>query len=166
MLKHNKGLANHCVPGSKTKQLITILSNKDPEDTVTDVLIHMGTNDLPHTTPQTLANDLAHTLHLAQQKFPNATIFYSPILPKTNEESLQSCDKINKMMELVCQLNDFMFINTRPLFANRDGVRWDKFSVRDYLHLNRSGVKAIAKHLKYAIVTTRPKAPPPYTPSS
>ena len=61
MLKHiavNKLLPgsdseNLCKPGSKVEDLIEFLQNNEQkDDTVTDVIVHTGSNNLPNNTPK------------------------------------------------------------------------------------------------------------------
>ena len=104
--------------------------------------------------PEALANNIAHTLGAVQRNFPRAKIFFSPIIPKYDDGSIDVCDKVNKLMASVCQANDYVYVDTRPLFVRQREVKWERLSSRDKLHLNGAGVAAIAKHLKYAVVTT------------
>ena len=149
-----------------------------PDDSVSDVIVHIGTNDLPYESPNNfykqhkipeispdaLADKITHVLDVTQKQFPNAKIFYSPIIPKYDNGSIVLCDNINKTMAAVCQGNNYGYIDTRPLFVKHKEVKWEKLSSRDMLHLNGAGIDAIAKHLKYAVVSTARQFPPQYTP--
>ena len=47
----------------------------------------------------------------------------------------------------------------------KDGkIRFERLSLRDKLHLNRSGILAMGKHMKYAIHAVEERSPPPYSP--
>ena len=67
------------------------------------------------------------------------------------------------IMKKVCEEHGYIYVNTRPLFINNIGIRFDRLA-RDKLHLNKSGVIAIAKHLKFAVLNRVPLSPPPYSP--
>ena len=132
-------------------------------DMTTDVIYHAGTNNLPRESCQSLANKISRSLHTLQRKYDKAQIYYSPVIPKYNNENIKICDDVNNVMKKVCEKHGYIYVNTRPLFINNIGIRFDRLA-RDKLHFNKSGVIAIAKHLKFAVLNKVPPSPPPYSP--
>ena len=104
---------------------------------------------------------------MAQQAFRNATVHYSSIIPKKVDKSIRTCDKINGMIRQLCEFkgNKFNYIDTRGLFVKNGGIRYERLSQRDKLHLNREGIMVMGKHLKYSIHAVQEAPPPPYSPS-
>ena len=178
MLKHidteklspNLRSENRIDPGSRVEHLIDYLRRlKDfpgPEDeNVTDVIIHSGTNDLPEADSRALADQIGNALNLARKVYTNAVVHYSPIIPKYDNRNISQCDEINEIVERFCGFegNNFNYLHTRGIFVKGGSIRWERLSKRDKLHLNRSGIVAMGKHLKYAIHTREGQQPPPYS---
>ena len=77
-------------------------------------------------------------------------------------------------MRKYCNNNGMNFLETRSLIINRDGLKFNRLSRYDLIHLNREGIVAFGKHLKYYLNTKTVAEqgnyydlpPPPYTPSS
>ena len=133
---------------------------------MTDVIVHCGSNNLPETKSADLVNSIGEALHTAQQAFPNATVYYSPIIPKKVTESVRVCDKVNGWVKKLCAFSNYNFIQTRGLFVRNGDIRWDRLSNKDRIHLNRSGVAAMGRHLKYMLHSREEGCPPPpYSPS-
>ena len=130
------------------------MSGGDPQNAgVTDVVIHTGTNNLTTSHKRILINRIGEALHTARKIFPNATVHYSPIIPKKKDDNIKDCDEINETIRKLCGFgdNNFCFIDTRGLFVRDGRIRWDRLSHHDRLHLNRKGIVAMGKHLKYTI---------------
>ena len=87
---------------------------------MTDAIVHSGSNNLPEMKSRDLVNSIAEAPHTAQQAFPNATVHYSPIIPKKVTESVRQCDNVNGWVRKSCTFNDYNFIQTWGLFV-RDG---------------------------------------------
>ena len=118
---------NRCVLGAsieETTYSIMKIRGKPDNDNVTDVLIHCGTNNLPRADSEQAANDIGRTLHIAQQVFKNATIHFSPIIPKKVNKSISQCDKINGLVRTICGSNSYNFIDTRGLFVKNRNIRF------------------------------------------
>ena len=78
-----------CKPGATIEKLIEQLSSTRKkgnvhDDYVTDVLVNVGPNNLPHNIPITLTNKLVKVLHMAKQMHVNAQVYFSPFIPKHN----------------------------------------------------------------------------------
>ena len=159
---------NLCKRGATIENLIADLQKGETDDSVSDVLIHIGSNNLPTGNATSVMNSIGKTLHLAQKKYTNAQIHYSPIIPKYDNSNIPVCDKINNAIEKLCKSNHYSFIKTRSLFVNHKGIKFERLSRYDSLHLNRKGIVAIGKHLKYYMNSRNDlivRAPPPYSPS-
>ena len=112
-----------------------------------------------------IANNICKSIQTAQETYQNATIHYSPIIPKYDNKNIKRSDTINNIVKTFCKFkgNSFNYIDTRPLFVKNDTIRFDRLA-KDKLHLNRTGIFAMAKHLKYAIHAVEKTPPPPYSP--
>ena len=168
-LSPNTQSENRCDPGSRIDSLIErLISARGEKENckVTDVIIHSGTNNIPGISSGKLINKIGEALHVAQQTYTNAIIHFSPIIPKKDEANLKICDEINGTIEKLCGFkgNNYNFLHTRGLFVRSGKVNWDRLSRHDKLHLSRSGVVAMGKHIKYAIHRVEGSHPPPYSP--
>lgn len=162
--KHSKNL---CKPGAVVEDIENQIKGHETGEKITDVIVHIGTNDLGITNKTCLINDIARTIHTAQKSFPNAIIYYSPIIPKKQNNYINTCDEINRSVKFFCEQNGFIYIDTRNLFVDNNGIRFDRLSRYDRIHLNRNGIVALGKHLKF-IINSKYKIlkPPPYSPPS
>ena len=95
-------------------------------------------------------------------------MYYSSIIPKYNNRSIEICDYINMAIKRYCYRIKVHFIDTRNLFVNKEtGLRCQRLSIHDKLHLNRDGVMDIGKHINFFVNTEYIKIvdmPPPYYP--
>ena len=148
LLPSSKNSINLTKPGATVEKLISQLEGSDSDETVTDVIIHTGSNNLPRDDLVTLSNKISKAIHLAQKTYKNAQVFYSPIIPKHNNY-IRVCDDVNKAVSNYCLANGVTYINTRSIFINNRGLRFERLSVHDRLHFNRDGIIAIGKHLKF-----------------
>ena len=123
MLKHldvnklmptSKACINRCIKGSTMDGMIEDLMkpawNSDMEKT--DVVIHTGSNNLPRAVPNEVINKIARALHLAKQKYLNAEVYYSPLIPKYNNDYISTCDHINHAVGMYCKKKDITSYRT------------------------------------------------------
>ena len=93
LLPDCKDSENLCKPGATVEKLMDQLSATRKkvnvnDGYVTDVVVHIGSNNLPRDSPTTLINKLAKVLHMAQQTYVNAKVYFSPIIPKYNNTNI------------------------------------------------------------------------------
>ena len=168
---------NESIRGATAEKLYQYVSQKKHEDNghITDVIIHAGSNNLPKDDVVKLSNILASLLEITRKKYRNVSITFSPLIPKYDNRNIHTCDKINDLMRKYCINNGMIFLETRNLIINRDGLKFNRLSQYDLIHLNREGIVAFGKHLKYYLNTKNVAAqgnyydelpPPPYTPPS
>lgn len=157
-----------CIPGATIERILFEIKNGKFNNETTDVLIHVGSNNIQNTETNAwdIPDKLAHLLSETRKRFPMSNVYFSSIIPKYEQSYVPITDKINNTISLWCESNDVYFINSRPLFVYKNTIRFERLSKRDGLHLNKAGVISLAKHLKYFINTTDQHSisPPPYSP--
>ena len=172
-LSNGTSSRNNCIRGAKIghveKQIKEINDTRD----ISDVILHAGSNHLPKEKEITVINELCSLVTTAQKKFQNSKIHFSSIIPKYSNENINQCNRINNTMKIYCKRSGVNFIDNTNLFVNRHGIKFERLSRFDKLHLNKSGIIAMGKHLKYHIhnpieefSTTYGTLPPPYSPPS
>ena len=138
------------------------------DEAITDVILHLGSNNLNKDHDVVIANKIISGLEAAKNRYTNADIYYSPMLPQINNTSIGRGDTINKIVKHFCSINEIHFIENRTLFINRKaGIRLERLSSYYKIHPNREGNLALGKHLKFFISTEYGKfslPPPPYSP--
>jgi len=146
-----------CIPGAtiETIENEIIKTYKDTNnDAYTDVLVHVGTNNIPHDHPNIVINSLARLMHTVRKIFPLAEMYCSGIIPKYSNAYIIITDKINYALRNWCRVNGCHFVDTRGLFVNsKYRIRFDRLSKNDRLHLNRAGVQALAKYFTFYLNT-------------
>ena len=171
LLPDSKESYNSCIRGAKIEHLEDFVLNQETSNNlnITDIIVHAGSNNLPNDSIMNVVNKLASLLRSTQQKILNAEIYFSPIIPKYDNKNIEICDKINDIMRIICKNYGIGFIQTRNLFVNRNGIKFERLSKYDQLHLNKDGILAMGKHLKYhlhmkSMLKQNSISPPPYSP--
>lgn len=156
-LMHTRKNYKFCLPGATIETIENILINTYKHlnhDIVTDVLVHVGTNNIPQDHFNIVINSVARLLHTVQKLFPQSDIYFSGIIPKYSNAYIGVTDKINYAVRNWCRANGYHFIDTRGLFVNsKHRIRFDRLSKNDRLHLNRAGVQALAKYFTFYLNT-------------
>ena len=163
MLKHidveklfpgSKSSRNECMPGATVEKLNNYVSRKNENDNqhISDVIVHAGSNNLPRDDVLKSVNKLASLLEIMRKKYKNASITFSPIIPKYDNKNIATCDEINNIMRRYCKNNGIEFIETRNLVINKNGIRFERLSRHDLLHLNREGIIMPLKSEKHVAI--------------
>ena len=156
-LMHTRKNDKLCIPGATIETIeneIVKHYKHSNNDMYTDVLVHVGTNNIPHDHPNIVINSLARLMHTVQKSFPRAEMYFSGIIPKYSNAYIIITDKINYALRNWCRVNGYHFVDTRGLFVNsKYRIRFDRLSKNDRLHLNRAGVQALAKYFTFYLNT-------------
>ena len=83
-------------------------------------------------------------------KFPQATIYFSGILPKVAEEYLKPIDYINYKVQFYCLRNPRLNFIKHSIFAKGKVIRFDLLWT-DKIHPNRYGLRQLARDLINAV---------------
>ena len=146
-----------CLPGATIETIENEIVKQykgGNNDAYTDVLVHVGTNNIPHDHPNIVINSLARLMHTVRKIFPLAEMYCSGIIPKYSNAYIIITDKINYALRNWCRVNGCHFVDTRGLFVNsKYRIRFDRLSKNDRLHLNRAGVQALAKYFTFYLNT-------------
>ena len=110
-------------------------------------------------------------VNTTQKIFPAATIHYSSIIPKISNSTIDICKRINSTLKIFCLQNNVSYIENTHLFVNKYGIKFERLSSYDKIHLNRSSVIAMGKHLKFHLFNVKQEpeediSQPPYSPSN
>ena len=168
--------SNECIRGARIENIEnhvkTFAGNKNNKE-ITDIVIHAGSNNLLKESDHSIMNKLCSLIKTTQKTFPTSIIHFSSILPKIHDSSIDLCKKINSTVKKFCTNNNISFIDNTSLFVNRDGIKYERLSRFDRIHLNKSGIIAMGKHLKFHLHNSTKEqsnfcttsSPPPYSPS-
>ena len=107
-----------------------------PEDKPDDVIIQVGCNDLP-----TKATVLEIANHIVEAgtvccELGAKRIMVSSVLPRADFHLQLKRQELNKVLESLCDLNNFVFIHSKTLVLS-------KHICYDGVHLNDSGSKLL-----------------------
>lgn len=126
-------------PGAKVNHMshyvIPTLEELKPDE----VILHVGTNDLRHEEPRTIAEGIVDIANQIIFKSPGTDITISEIITRGDDSSLDSKGKaVNKIVAQFCNQNSWKVLNHTNI---------TKQELYKGLHLNKDGSSAFAKNL-------------------
>ena len=119
---------------------------------VTNVIIHVGTNHLPSYHPSLITTKISKLLLQVTKEFPNASIYFSAILPKFNNLFFEMINHVNsEIFELCSYYHQLRFIQHQDLGANHEMN--NKLFWKDMIHTSNNGLRQLArdfiKHVRF-----------------
>lgn len=119
-----------------------------------NIVLHIGSNNIPHDRPATVASKIIKLVKHVQTKMPKTRIHVSAILPKHGSSFLRGIDMIN------CQLFDssfvhgFNFIAHPNSFARNGHLNPRMFAPTEVrldnpVHLSYAGVAQLERNIKH-----------------
>ena len=136
------------ISGMDKTVLADYLYNTPPNPNITNIIVHVGINDIKRGHVITKST-WKRTIKQLKINFPNATISMSSILPYSeNHPTINKItDETNENLELACEELQVKIINNDHIFftANNDlKTGW----YRDPIHPNKRGTSGLAVHYK------------------
>ena len=171
---NGKYSTNECIRGARIEHIeehVKKFKGRKENSKITDILVHAGSNNLEKESEIIVINRLCSLVNTTQKIFPAATIHYSSIIPKISNSTIDICKRINSTLKIFCLQNNVSYIENTHLFVNKYGIKFERLSRYDKIHLNRSSVIAMGKHLKFHLFNVKLElkediSPPPYSPSN
>ena len=149
-----------CKSGATAVRLIEELPSVI-DASVSQVVIHVGTNNLQNTVAHRFLKDFDRLVRLARDRYPCANILVSSILPRYDNDYLaEAARDINFLLSSFCRRYNFVeFINIYDEFLDDRLFGWDG------LHLTRAGYFLFARLLSQAVTRRLVHVNLPPTPS-
>ena len=108
------------------------------------VILHIGTNDLKHSSSQNISNSITMLGQEIKKELPTTTLVVSEVITRNDHPNLNvKIKELNTKLSQVCSNNKWKFIshnNISTAHLNPHG-----------LHLNRQGTIELANNFKYFI---------------
>ena len=122
------------------------------EASVTNVIIHIGTDYLPRDHPSDTTTKISKQLLPATKEFPNTSIYFSAILPKFNNTFFEMINQVNsEIFELRSYYHQLRFIQHKNFAVNHEMNKelfWE-----DMIHTSNNGLRQLArdfiKHIRF-----------------
>ena len=137
----NTAYTNH-FSGSNSKRLEHFIIPTLHEDRPDVVVIHIGSNDVTFNNKNINIEDIAKRIIDIGKKckeFGVEDVIISSIFIKKNIELSKIIQKINEILQQMCSVNNFHFVN------NDNVTR--KFLWKDGIHLNKDGTYIFASNI-------------------
>ena len=123
------------------KDVLNIIENGTCDKNVDCVYIQCGTNDLDHEDVESISYRLSDIADKAKQKFKDAKIVISSILPRKDKKN--EVDRLNKYLSDLCD------VTKRVKFMENLMITEDM--LRDRKHLDDLGFKILLTNIRYNI---------------
>ena len=145
-----------CLRGAEIDRIRDAVLEINNDFDVKRLAIHGGSNSIPFNTPLQVAYDIINFLSEVKLLMPRTEVFFSAILPKSSSafsydnSYLPGINEINTLVYSACNTLGVKFIQHSRF--SRDGIVNEAlFTLSDYVHLNRRGVRQFSYDLKTSL---------------
>ena len=154
-IEQNAPALTICMPGAKIEQLPRKIFDIKRNQFIHNMIIHGGGNDINARTirnPHVISNRIITTLQDLSTRMPRTQIFYSAILPRTNDTMLPAIFLINRYIKQYCIEQGIVFIPNYQFTYQRVYRGWLKYEIRrtmikdDLVHPTPVGTRTLAKN--------------------
>ena len=164
-IEQNSPALTICMPGAKIEQLSREIFNIKRNQFIHNMIIHGGGNDINARTirnPHVISNRIITTLQDLSTRMPRTQIFYSAILPRTNDTILPAIFLINRDIKQYCIEQGIVFIPNYQFTYQRVYRGWLKYEIRrtmikdDLVHPTPAGTRTLARNFIDTYRATQP----------
>ena len=134
-----------CLPGGKVNDIKNEIGIITTKYNVKKLIIHVGGNNVPRDSPDNVTKMIKDMLIYTKEVMPQTKMYFSSILPRTNEAWISGIDYINTNIQDFCRNNNILFIQ-HPQFFIRNGIAYDLLKP-DVIHPNYKGTAIFAKNI-------------------
>ena len=134
-----------CVPGARADNIWSRIVEISLTHRFDSIVIHCGSNYVPHRTSDFMIHDLIDLLTAVQDLLPNTHLYYSSLLPKLNASFLPGVKRFNRRMKEECIELGVGFITHHRFGLNYEQDR--RMICKDGVHLNYSGVATLQRSI-------------------
>ena len=122
------------------------------EPAVTNVIFHVGTNHLPKDHFSDIIKKISTLLLHATNEFPNASIYFSAILPKFNNTFFEMINHVNsEIFELCSYYHQLRLIQHQDFAVNHEMNK--ELFWKDMIHTSNNGLRQLVrdfiKHVRF-----------------
>ena len=134
------------VPGARCDRLLMELVALCRTHSFRSVIVHVGSNHIPHEDEEEAADAVIKLLDVVKQLFPGARVAFSALLPKISKEHFSSSDRVNSAVYRFCLGARIDFVD-HPAFA-----RDRRLICRDAVHMSFKGVSFMERALQDSLI--------------
>ena len=139
-----------CLKGAKIGKIRDAVIDLHNQYEVKQLIVHGGCNQIPHDSPLQVASDIIDFLIETKHHMPRTKLYFSAILPKVDNTFTPGINEINSLVLLACDALGVTFIQ-HPRFSREGVMNENLFTLSDYIHLNRRGVRQFVFDMKKAL---------------
>jgi hypothetical protein len=99
-----------CLPGARAHKVMLAVKKLSTEAHIKNLVLHVGTNSIPHNSVMQVSNELSQALMKIQLELPNTKIHYSAILPKIDLPYNRGINFVNNFLHDMCMDNGIGFV--------------------------------------------------------
>ena len=109
------------------------------------VLLHCGFRHSKKDIPKDLKEDIKEAINIVDEKYSEASIYISAVLPCRGNKNRSKIDEVNLVIEEACKETSAEFVDFTPALASEDTGKIDIKLYSDTLSLNKKGSKKFAE---------------------
>ena len=109
------------------------------------VLLHCGFRHSKKDIPKDLKEDIKEAINIVDEKYSEASIYISAVLPCRGNKNRSKIDEVNLIIEEACNETSAEFVDFTPALASEDTGKIDIKLYSDTLSLNKKGSKKFAE---------------------
>ena len=143
-----------CLPGKKTGEIKEAVKAEIAEVEYESIVVHSGTNSIPHDTPRKVANELIQAAVTLKEMSPKSNVLLSEVLPKIkgSTDIIPGIHLINFYLHQAAMYLDFQVI-PHPSFIKNNNIDLSLFAKKEVeenrpTHLSGKGVVQFARDIK------------------
>ena len=136
--------------GARCDRLLSEIARLSSRYTFRKVIVHVGSNYIPHAYSDVISNELTSFLDALCQLLPDTKIAFSELLPKKDQRLLCGINNINGLISDFCQINGMDCIRY-PFYVGR-GMINRTLLCWDGTHVSYEGVFIIEQTLKEHLI--------------
>lgn len=131
------------------KDVLSVIQDATIKKKVSWVYIQCGTNDLEHEEVESVTYNLSDVIDKVKQKFDNAKIVISSLLPRRDKQSEVAL--VNDYLSTLCDVTKLVKLMENVTITE------DMLHIDDKKHVNDIGFKILLANIRYNIFGKLPK---------
>jgi len=139
-MSHRLQIYNESIPGIRLEQLTNMAYDLITSYNPSCVIIHCGTNDIPHYNPSVCVDLLTELVHVISSIKPTLSIAVSSLTIQGNNF------RTNCILEFNSRLFDLCRATNIASYIDNSNIGLDHLTNKDYIHLKGNGIRQLAKN--------------------
>ena len=150
------GTLNFEIGGDRIQNILWRIKHGELPSNLQVAVIHCGTNNIDHNTPEDISNGLTLVVHAILERKPNADVIVTGILPRDKHISCRHelIKNVNQNLKFWFERNtdkNVHLLLPNPDWVMPNGNLNERLYYKDYLHLSEIGNHKLAETLYHAI---------------